>query len=307
MICRNTIQTNGMLVDDAWCRFFKHHNFLVGLSLDGPERFHDLYRRDPVGHGSFAKVVEAVSLLQRYEVDYNILAAVTSANAPYPREVYRFFRDTLGADYLQFIPIVVSLTPSQRAGEDLVTAYSVRPVQWGMFLKTVFDEWIHRDVGSVFIINFESLLARWLGRTDGSCIFSDTCGLALVLEHTGDVFACDHYVEPEYRLGNILETSLAEMVMSQRQKEFGMRKTTSLPSMCRSCEYGFACNGECPKNRLLLTSRGEPGLNYLCQGYRAFFAYATPLFDMLASLLRAGRPASDSMNAGGSISFSGWD
>jgi uncharacterized protein len=293
MVCRNTIQTNGTLINDDWCRFFRDHHFLVGISLDGPEEFHDRYRKDEAGRGSFNAVVKAVRSLLRFDVDYNILVAVTSANAPYPRQVYSFFHDTLEARYLQFIPIV---NPEPQ-GSGRVSSASVSPIEWGHFLMEIFKEWVRQDVGSRYIINFESILARWLERSDGLCIFNRTCGLAVALEHTGDVYSCDHYVQPAHLLGNLLKTPLVEMIMSQRQQEFGLNKTTSLPANCRGCKYLFACNGECPKNRFLLKNHERSGENYLCEGYRFFFQFAAPYLVFIKYLLENDKPASDIMQA----------
>ena len=286
----NTFQTNGILLDDDWCRFFRDNTFLVGLSMDGPERLHDVYRRDRRGRGTFARVFRAARLLQEHRVDFNILCAVNSTNADYPLEVYRFFRDELYAPYIQFIPIV------EREGEgNTVTGRSVRPEQWGRFLIEIFDAWIERDVGRTFVLNFDWALAGWLGMAGGPCIFAPACGSGVALEHTGDVYSCDHFVEPDHLLGNILTTPLAELINSGKQRRFGAAKRDTLPWCCRACAFLAVCNGECPKNRFVETPDGDTGLNYLCEGYKAFFSHADRPMRMMADLLRQGRCADEVM------------
>lgn len=286
----NTFQTNGILLDDDWCRFFRDNNFLVGLSMDGPEDLHDVYRRDRGGRGTFARVFRAARLLQKHHVEFNILCAVTSTNADYPLEVYRFFRDELSASYIQFIPIV------EREDEgNTVTDRSVRPDQWGWFLTAIFDEWIARDVGRTFVLNFDWALAGWLGRAGTVCVFAPTCGLGVALEHNGDLYSCDHFVEPDHFLGNILTTPLVELVNSEKQRRFGAAKRDTLPRYCRACNFLAVCNGECPKNRFVETPDGEGGLNYLCGGYKAFFSHADRQMQMMADLLRQGRCADEVM------------
>lgn len=280
----NTFQTNGILLDDDWCRFFRENNFLVGLSLDGPRDLHDAYRRDRQGRGTFDRVQKAARLLQKHRVAFNILCAVTSTNADHPLEVYRFFRDELAAPYIQFIPIV------EREDGSTVTDRSVRPEQWGRFLTEIFDEWVRRDVGRIFVLNFDWALAGWLGLAGSVCVFGPTCGLGVALEHNGDLYSCDHFVEPDHLLGNILATPLAELVASEKQRRFGAAKRETLPRQCRECRFLSVCNGECPKNRFV-----EGGLNYLCEGYRAFFSHADRPMRMMAGLLRRGRPADEVM------------
>ncbi|MDK2916475.1 MAG: uncharacterized protein PWR25_1032 [Euryarchaeota archaeon] len=280
----NTFQTNGILLDDDWCRFFRENNFLVGLSLDGPRDLHDAYRRDRQGRGTFDRVQKAARLLQKHRVAFNILCAVTSTNADHPLEVYRFFRDELAAPYIQFIPIV------EREDGSTVTDRSVRPEQWGRFLTEIFDEWVRRDVGRIFVLNFDWALAGWLGLAGSVCVFGPTCGLGVALEHNGDLYSCDHFVEPDHLLGNILATPLAELVASEKQRRFGAAKRETLPRQCRECRFLSVCNGECPKNRFV-----EGGLNYLCEGYRAFFSHADCPMRMMAGLLRRGRPADEVM------------
>lgn len=286
---QHTFQTNGILLDAAWCEFLREHRFLVGISLDGPREMHDVYRRDKGGQGTFGKVVKAVRLLQQEAVEFNILCAVNAVNSRHPLEVYRFFRDELQARHLQFIPIV------ERAGEGGVTDRSVAPKQYGQFLIEVFDEWVRRDVGSVFVQMIDGVLAAWLGGQSSLCIFRPVCGDGVALEHNGDLYSCDHFVEPRWLLGNILHTPLAELVNSPTQRRFGEDKRDTLPRYCHQCEYLFACHGECPKNRFVRTPDGEPGWNYLCPGLKAYFRHADPYLRIMAGLLRQGRPASEIM------------
>jgi len=273
-----SIQTNGTRLDDTWCRFFRRHNFLVGLSMDGPRDIHDTYRLDKRGHGTFDQVLRGWEALGRHQVQANILCAVQAANARLPVEVYRFFRDELGAQFIQFIPIVERATPETltladegwgKAGPEtrplytqaghLVTDRSVKPKQYGRFLIEVFEEWVRRDVGRVFVQAFDVALASWAGEAAGLCAFAETCGRALAMEHNGDVYACDHFVEPDYLLGNIQETHLAELVTSERQIRFGLNKRDSLPRYCRECVVRFACHGGCPRNRFILSPTGRDG------------------------------------------------
>jgi len=310
----HTIQTNGTKIDDAWATFFKQHNFLVGLSVDGPQPQHDTYRVNKGGSGSFEQVMRGWHFLQSRSVDVNILCTVHAANADHPLEVYRFFRDELGAQYVQFIPIVERATEetlpladqgwSERAGGDrplytqmgeLVTSRSVKPEQYGRFLIAIFDEWVRRDVGKVFVNSFDAALANWIGQPS-LCIFQPTCGKALALEHNGDLYSCDHFVEPAYLLGNIQETQMVELVASDQQRKFGQDKLDTLPQYCHDCEVLFACYGECPRNRFIHTPDGEPGLNYLCAGYKLFFNHVNRPMRLMADLLRRGRYADEIMD-----------
>ncbi len=291
----NTFQTNGILLDDEWCRFFHDNNFLVGLSMDGPGELHDAYRRDRRGRGTFDRVLKAARLLQKHHVEFNILCAVNSTNADRPLEVYRFFRDELIAQYIQFIPIVERENETGFQEGNTVTDRSVRPEQWGRFLVAIFDEWIKGDVGRMFVLNFDAALAGWLGMAGTVCVFGPTCGLGVALEHNGDLYSCDHFVEPDHFLGNILETPLIELVSSEKQRRFGMAKRDTLPRYCRACEFLAICNGECPKNRFVMTPDGEAGLNYLCEGYRGFFSHADRPMRMMADLLRQRRSADEVM------------
>jgi uncharacterized protein len=310
---QHTIQTNGVLVDDALAAFFKRHGFLVGLSVDGPQPMHDAYRVNKGGTGTFDRVMRGFETLRRHQVDVNILCTIHAANGDHPLAVYRFFRDELRAEYIQFIPIVERSTPEllplanqgwgERPGAErplytqagsLVTDRSVGAEQFGRFMVAVFDEWLRRDVGRVFVQTFDAALGSWLGRYS-LCIFAPTCGNALALEHNGDLYSCDHYVEPAYRLGNIKETPLIRLVASDRQAKFGQDKRDTLPAYCLACDVRFACNGECPRNRFIRTPDGEPGLNYLCAGYKLFFRHIDRPMRIMARLLRQGRYADEIM------------
>jgi uncharacterized protein len=310
----HTIQTNGTLLNDDWGAFFKEHNFLVGLSIDGPQAMHDAYRVDKRGAGSFDDVMQGHEMLRRHNVDINVLCTIHGANADHPLEVYRFFRDELQAAYMQFIPIVERTTEAliplanlgwgKRPGGDRplytqhggqVTDRSVGAEQFGRFLIAIFDEWVSRDVGKVFVQTFDVALGSWIGQHN-LCIFSPTCGSAVALEHNGDLYSCDHYVEPDYRLGNICETPMADLVASDKQRAFGQHKLDSLPKYCRDCNVLFACYGECPRNRFIAAPDGEAGLNYLCAGYKNFFNHIDPTMNTMAGLLRQGRFADEIMH-----------
>ena len=310
---QHTIQTNGTKLDDTWCSFFKDHGFLVGLSVDGPREIHDAYRVDKGGQGTFDQVMRGLDFLKARVVDFNILCTVHAANGDHPLEVYRFFRDELGAEFIQLIPIVERATPellplaNQGWGDshqarplytlegDRVTERTVKSEQWGRFLIAIFDEWVQRDVGKVFIQTFDSALGSWVGVGSALCIFKETCGQALALEHNGDLYSCDHFVEPKYFLGNIKQEHLITLVGSEQQQKFGNDKRDTLPRYCRECEVRFACNGECPRNRFILTPDGEPGLNYLCAGYKAFFNHIDHPMRLMADLLKQGRFADEVM------------
>jgi uncharacterized protein len=310
-----TIQTNGTLVNESWAAFFHQNHFLVGLSVDGPRELHNMYRVDKGGVGTFNQVMKGWEVLLEHGVDWNILCTVHSANADHPLEVYRFFRDELKAQFIQFIPIVERVTPEmllladqgwvgKRSGSrrplykqhgDQVTSRSVKPEQYGRFLIDIFDEWVLRDVGKVFVQSFDAALASWIGEPS-LCLFQPTCGNALALEHTGDLYACDHFVEPGFLLGNIRDDHLIDLVASDRQRKFGKEKFDELPGYCRECEVLFACYGECPRNRFIRTPDGESGLNYLCEGYKLFFHHVERPIRIMASLLRNGRYANEVMN-----------
>ena len=298
MTVQHTMQTNGTLLNEAWCEFFREHNFLIGLSMDGPQAMHDTYRVDKGGAPTFHKVMRAARLLQEYKVECNILTTVNAANADHPLEVYRFLRDELGTNFMQFIPIVERINEQGEIGfqeGNQVSERSVKPEQWGTFLTTIFDEWVRHDVGTVFVQMFDAALASWYGAPPALCIFAETCGNALALEHNGDLYSCDHFVEPKYLLGNIKDTHMIELVASDQQRQFGINKRDSLPRYCRECEVRFACHGECPKNRFIETPDGEPGLNYLCAGYKAFFTHVDKPMRIMTELLRRNRAPAEVM------------
>lgn len=294
----NCIQTNGTLLTDEWCEFFRSEGWLVGVSIDGPQEFHDEYRRNRGGRPSFNQVMWGIRLLNKHGVEWNALAVVNDFNADYPLDFYHFFKE-IGCHYIQFTPIVEriqqhadgrTLAAVDEAGEGGIMEFSVTPQQWGNFLCTIFDEWVRNDVGNYYIQLFDSTLANWVGQQPGICTLAKTCGHAGAIEWNGDVYSCDHFVFPQYKLGNIKTDSLIDMMYSPRQQTFGQAKQKSLPRQCRECEYLFACNGECPKNRFAHTADGEPGLNYLCQGYHQFFQHVAPYMDWMKHELLNQRP-----------------
>jgi uncharacterized protein len=292
---RNSLQTNGTLLDDAWGQFLGQHKFLVGISIDGPSALHDAYRVDKGGRPTFDRVEKGLRILQKHDVDFNILCSVHAANAGHPLEVYRFFRDDLGAEFVQFIPIVEPEKPTASPGVAPVTERSVSGKQFGSFLKAVFDEWVRHDVGKVFVQIFDVALGVWAGQPASLCVFGRTCGTAMALEHNGDLYSCDHFVYPEHRLGNILETPMDALAVSEHQRRFGLDKWDALPQYCHECPVEFACNGGCPKNRVSATPDGEPGLNYLCEGYRGFFTHVDRPMRLMVGELRARRPPANIM------------
>jgi uncharacterized protein len=291
----NVLQTNGTVLNDAWCRFFAEHQFLIGLSVDGPRELHDAYRVDKAGRPSFDRVMAGLELLKKHGVEFNILTTVHAANAGHPLEVYRFLRDEVGTQFIQFIPIVERDNQSGFQEGERVTERSVTGRQYGAFLIAIFDEWVRRDVGRIFVQIFDVALAAWVGQRPGLCVFEETCGAALAIEHTGDLYACDHFVEPDYHLGNVADIPLIEMVGSEAQAQFGQDKRDKLPRYCRECEVRFVCNGGCPKNRIIRTPDGEAGLNYLCDGYKAFFMHIDRPMHMMADELRARRAPANVM------------
>jgi uncharacterized protein len=295
MHIHNALQTNGVTLDDAWCRFFREHDFLVGISLDGPRDLHDAYRVDKGSKPTFDRVMAGLELLKKHGVEFNVLTTVHAANADHPLEVYRFLRDEAGAMFIQFIPILERDNETGFQEGEKVTARSVTGRQYGDFLIAIFDEWVRQDVGRVFVQIFDAALAAWLGQRPGLCIFEETCGTALAMEHNGDLYSCDHFVEPRYKLGNMQDVPLAEMVGSGPQRQFGLAKRDTLPRYCRECRVRFVCNGGCPKNRILHTPDGEPGLSFLCAGYKAFFTHIDRPMRMMVAEMRAGRPAANIM------------
>lgn len=295
-VLAHTIQTNGTLLTDEWCELFAAHDFLVGISIDGPPELHDAYRVDKRGHPTFDKVYRGLELLSAHDVEFNILCTVNAANQDHGRRVYRYFRDDLGARYLQFIPVVERDNDTGFQEGDTVTDRSVDPDAWGRFMIHVFDEWVTHDVGTVFVQAFDAALASWMHRPASVCIFAETCGNALALEHNGDLYSCDHFVEPEHLLGNITETHMVELVSSPKQQVFGDAKRDTLPAYCRECAVRFACHGECPKNRFTLTPDGDPGLNYLCAGYKAFLHHIDPVMRLMAERVSSGGYADEVMD-----------
>jgi uncharacterized protein len=290
-----TLQTNGTLLTEEWAVFLAENNILVGLSIDGPRELHDAYRHDGAGRSVFDDVEAAARLLQRHGAEFNVLCTINAANQAHPLEVYRYFRDVLGARYLQFIPIVEVETLPFDGIAGTVTDRSVSPREYGEFLSAIFDEWVRHDVGEMFVQFFDGVLASYLRGYSSLCILRPTCGEGVALEHNGDVYSCDHFVDTPYLLGNIMETPIGELVRSEQQVAFGQAKRDTLPQYCRECEYLFACNGECPKNRILLAPDGETGLNWLCEGLKYFFAHTDRYMRALAELLRQQRDATEIM------------
>jgi len=291
----NTLQTNGVTLDDDWCTFFRDHEFLIGISLDGPRALHDRYRVDKGGKPTFDRVMRGVERLKAHGVDFNVLTTLHAANASYPREVYRFLRDEVGTRFMQFIPIVERDNDSGFQEGEAVTPRSITARQYGDFLCMVFDEWVRHDVGRVFVQIFDVALTAWIGERAGLCVFAETCGTALALEHNGDLYSCDHFVEPKHRLGNMRELPMIEMVGSEQQRRFGLAKRDTLPRYCRDCTVRFVCNGGCPKDRIIQTPDGEPGLNYLCDGYKGFFTHIARPMEIMAAELRARRAPANIM------------
>jgi uncharacterized protein len=298
----NTLQTNGVQLDEEWCHFFRENEFLIGLSLDGPAELHDAYRVDRGGKPSHQAVMAGLDLLQEHGVEYNILTTVHAANADHPLEVYRFLRDEIKTTFTQFIPIVERKNETGFQEGVEVTDRSVTGRQYGDFLKAIFDEWVCNDVGKVYVQIVDVTLASWVMQPGGLCIFDETCGQAMALEHNGDLYACDHYVEPKYHLGNIQREELPLLVNSDVQRAFGISKKAALPAYCRGCEVRSLCNGGCPKNRILKAPDGEDGLNFLCEGYKAFFTHVGPAMEWMAEALRQHRPPAGIMEALPSLS-----
>jgi len=305
----NAFQTNGTLLDDAWGEFLAANRFLVGISIDGPAHIHDAYRVDKGGKPTFARVMAGLAMLKKHGVEFNTLTTVHRKNSRQALEVYRFLRNC-GSGYMQFIPIVerdaantdngLWLAPppdheDAAALDSQVTPWSVRPAEFGDFLCRIFDEWVQHDVGKVFVQQFDAALANWVGQPAGVCVFSENCGRALAIEHNGDIYSCDHYVYPRYKLGNLMNTALAGLVDSPQQEAFGTAKSATLPRYCRECPVRFACHGECPKHRFLRTPHGEPGLNYLCAGYKKFFTHIGAAMSTMAALLGNNRAPAEIM------------
>ena len=301
----NAFQTNGIVLDDEWGQFLAENDFLVGLSIDGPEECHDRYRVDKGQKPTFARVMAGLEMLKKHEVEFNTLTVLQNHNAERPLEVYRFLKE-IGSGFMQFIPIVERATPDpaddglelvmpEFEGQSKVTKWSVGSSQYGRFLCTVFDEWVRQDVGRFFVQIFDVSLGSWLGQDASLCIFAETCGSALIIEHNGDLYSCDHFVYPEHNLGNVRDLSIRDMVASPEQRKFGQDKADLLPRFCRECDFKFACQGGCPKHRFDRTPHGEGGLNYLCRGYKMYFAHVDPYMRAMADMLRQQQPAAGVM------------
>ena len=301
----NGFQTNGILLNNAWCIFFKKHNFLVGISIDGPEELSDRFRKNKSGKPTFRNIMRGISYLQDHAVDFNTLSVVNKDNSYYPLEVYHFLKE-IGSLFMQFIPVVermaekvtiggFNLVSPDYHGRAHVTQWSVKPEQYGNFLCEIFNEWVQQDVGSYFVQIFDVALSAWCGLEPGLCVFRKTCGDAMVLEHNGDLYSCDHYVYPQYKIGNILDHPLTSLINSEQQKNFGRAKIDTLPRYCQECDVKFICNGECPKHRFDKTLDGEEGLNYLCVGYKKFFQHIDPYMSFMANELLQGRPPANVM------------
>ncbi len=301
----NIFQTNATLIDEEWCELFKEHDFLIGVSIDGPRELHDHYRVYQNGKPSWERIMKSIELLKKYDVRFNTLTVVNDYNSQYPLEIYRFLK-RIGSGYMQFIPIVeqiaeqpgndaLELVSPDFQGEAKVSSWSVDPKAYGRFLISMFDEWVRQDVGKYYVQIFDVSLANWFGAPPGLCIFTETCGDAAVMEHNGDVYSCDHFVYPHDYLGNILDKPLVGMLTSEKQIKFGAKKRDKLPNQCLACEFKFACNGGCPKNRIIQTPQGEAGLNYLCAAYKMFFAHIKPAMDFMAEELRNERAPANVM------------
>ena len=299
----NVIQTNGTLLTDEWCEFFAQNHWLVGISIDGPQPYHDHYRLTAAGKPSWKKVMQGIKLLKKHGVEWNAMAVVNAYNANHPLEFYRFFKEN-GCQFLQFTPIVERLTRHEDGrtlasladkDEISLSEASVTPEQWGYFLCAIFDEWVRKDVGKIFVEIFDCTLANWMGVSPGICAYSKECGHAGVMEHNGDVYSCDHFVFPEYKLGNIRDHSLIDMLYGEQQQEFSRLKHSSLPRQCKECDMEFACHGECPKNRFMKDKYGDSGLNYLCPGYYHYYQHVAPYMDYMKQELMAQRPPSNIM------------
>ncbi|MBM3462948.1 MAG: anaerobic sulfatase maturase [Armatimonadetes bacterium] len=286
----NAFQTNGVLLDDAWAEFLKENDFLVGISIDGPAHLHDPYRVDRGGQPTFARVMRGLEFLKKHEVRFNTITVVNAVNAPHPLEVYEFMK-SLGSTFLQFIPLV------ERNDDGSMNEQSVPSLAWGQFLSAIFDAWVRADIGKIFVQLFDVALESWLFLPQSLCFFRETCGAALALEHNGDLYACDHFVTLDNRLGNIMDQPMATLTASALQKKFGDDKRDMLPEYCRKCDYRFACNGECPKNRFTKTPDGEDGLNYLCAGYKHFFGHIDPYMRYMAQQIMIKRPPAEIMEA----------
>ena len=298
----NSLQTNGTLLTDEWCEFFAENHWLIGISIDGPQEFHDEYRRARTGQPSFYKVMRGIELLRKHGVEWNAMGVVNDFNADYPLDVYHFYKEN-GCQYIQFTPIAERLL-THADGRHLASVsddsaplaeFSATPEQFAHFACGIFDEWVRQDVGRIFVQLFDATLACWVGQMPGICTMAPMCGHSAVIEHNGDVYSCDHFVFPEYRLGNIGQESITAMMYSERQRAFGRAKRDSLPTQCRECQWLFACNGGCPKDRFCRTAEGEAGLNYFCEAYQRFFEHVAPYMDFMKAELQNERPPANVM------------
>lgn len=291
----NSLQTNGVLLTDDWCKFFKDNNFLIGISIDGPEHCHDVYRKNKGGKGTFKQVMRGIELLQKHGIEFNTLSVINNYNVDYPLEVYNFFKE-IGSYYMQFSPIVermhindvpsgLKLMGPEEKDDYVIAPWTVDAKKFGQFYIDIFDEWVLNDVGKYYVQIFDATLANTVGEQPGSCIYAKKCGHASVMEFNGDVYACDHYVFPEYYLGNVKHKTIYEMMFSEQQLQFGSDKRDKLPTQCLQCEFLDLCNGECPKNRILTTSTGEPGLNWLCAGFKMYYRHTQPYMEFMANEL----------------------
>jgi uncharacterized protein len=302
----NSFQTNGTRLDNDWCKLFTDNNMLVGISIDGEEHNHNKFRKSTSGTASFKTVMNGIELLHRNKVEFNTLSVVNSYNAQFSNETYRFLKK-IGSGFMQFLPVVertaavtsetlLNLVPHTYNENANLAEWSVRAKEYGTFLIKIFDEWVRNDVGRYYVQIFDTTLANYVGENPGLCVFSETCGDALAMEHNGDIFSCDHFVYPEYYLGNIGETPLIDMVKSQFQFDFGIDKRNKLPRYCLQCDVRYACHGECPKHRFLKTPDGESGLNFLCEGYKMFFHHVEPFMEYMAKELNNKRPPANVIN-----------
>lgn len=300
----NVLQTNGTLLSDEWCRFFKDNNFLIGISIDGPEHCHDVYRTNKGGRPTFKQVMRGIELLQKHQVEFNTLSVINDYNSQFPLDVYRFFKE-IGSQFMQFAPVVervsderadgLTLLPPNDKIDGKLASWSVDPKKFGQFYIKIFDEWVRNDVGVYFVQMFDAMLANMVGAQPGVCIFAEKCGHAVAMEFNGDVYACDHFVFPEYKLGNVRNQTIFEMMFLEKQLRFGADKKDKLPRQCQECEVLKFCHGECPKNRIAKTADGEPGLNYLCAGFKAFFNHALHYMEFMANELHHKRPPANVM------------
>ena len=296
----NTIQTNATLLTADFAAFFKENNFLVGVSIDGPQDIHDKFRKDKGGNPTFLKVMRGVELLHRYAVDFNTLTTISKAGEGRGLEVYSFLKN-IGSHYMQFMPVYEYVDNKNNIAspddkQSALASWSVSPIEYGKFMCDIFDCWVRNDVGSYFVNLFDSTLANYCGMNPGTCVYSETCGANAVMEHNGDIYPCDHFVYPRYKLGNVKESSLREIVSSENATRFGIDKRNSLPAQCLRCEYYFACHGECPKHRFAMSDKNESGLNSLCEGLYYFFSHVDPYMQMMKNLILEGKEAKLIMN-----------